>query len=229
MAYREFTIGMFMIALGLGIGLTLRPAVELNGKAPDTSTNAVDAKLQAKVDRLEAAIEELSRPSSARPAAGPAATQERVSEPVWGVETRPDGLEDPSPIFDSVEDAIAAEQKFVEHTFGSLEDALKAEPLDGPWAIGQESEITEQLENGPDSTTRLVDVQCQSTLCRIELEHEIDEVSHEVAMMALTGPMFAGSEMLSRRVESPQGEVRTELFLSRKDHRLPRMEDAFGE
>jgi len=229
MAIRRIITGILMLVLGLGIGLTLRPAVEPNQTALNTSLQTVDPALQAKIDRLEAAVEGLSRPPASRQSESLTATEAHVPpEPIRGIEARPAGLDDPSPTFAATEEAIAAEREFVEHAFESLADTLHAEPLDGPWAIGQEAEITEQFENRPDSTTRLVDVRCQSTLCRIELEHEFDEALHDVAVMGLAGPTFAGSDMLSRRVESPQGEVRTELFVSRKDHRLPRISDALG-
>lgn len=211
--------------IGIGFGLGLHVEAEPERTAAGATHPGSYAQLDSRILRLEEAIESIRqaqerqtlRPVEDRLTAAKGQS-DRASRP--DVDPRP-GREEEDERLEAAEAEVRAEEALAEDTFYVLEEALREEPFDGAWANEQEAFMTERFGRDEAGSTRLVDVRCQSTLCRVELEHETEEDQLLFPMMGLADPRFTGREILSRHVESPQGELRTELFLSRKDHALP--------
>ena len=207
--------------LGFGLGLGLHAQAEPGRPVASAPRPESDVRLEARLLRLERAVDAV-RQTQAIQNNGTVTVAEGPTEPA--ARHASDSPARPAPDtegFASPEDETDSEQVRMEDTLYALEETLRDEPFDGAWATGQESFMADHFGNGAVGVARLVDVRCQSTLCRVEVAHESEEDQMMFPMLGLADPGFSGREVLSRSIESPQGGWRTELYLSREGYALP--------
>jgi phage host-nuclease inhibitor protein Gam len=116
---------------------------------------------------------------------------------------------------------MAAEEEQTQQQGQFLEAALAREAADPVWSVTAAQEISRTLGDTRLEHTRLGEVRCGSTVCRIDVSH--DSVDAEQGFIMQLGQLesFRQSEGFAQRVERSDGSVATTMFISRSGHRLP--------
>jgi hypothetical protein len=116
---------------------------------------------------------------------------------------------------------MAAEEEQIRQMAQLLDGALASEVADPSWSVGAAQEISRGLSDAALEHTRLDEVRCQSTLCRIEASHDSLEAEQGFILQLGQLESFRRSEGFGQRVERADGSVATTMFVSRSGHRLP--------
>jgi hypothetical protein len=121
----------------------------------------------------------------------------------------------------NIAEKIAAEEEQTRQLAQSLDGALASEAADPRWSSAAAQQISRSLTSGAQEHTRLGEVRCGSTLCRIEATHDGPEAEQGFILQLGQLEPFRQSEGFAQRVERGDGSVATTLFVSRSGHRLP--------
>lgn len=116
---------------------------------------------------------------------------------------------------------IEEEERSAQTRLETIEGILATEPEDAEWSLSAAELIREVLASKDFEGTSVYDVQCRSSLCRIEVEHDDPR---KLADFQMHFPMRVAS-LLPRtamhRVEGDNGSSRTIVYLAREGHRFP--------
>lgn len=123
------------------------------------------------------------------------------------------------------QDAIAAVQQEETATTQALQTTLEArlydENLDPRWAREQEDRISRDLTSEILAGNQLSGVQCQSSLCRMEI-HSVDlDAQERLASGYGNLSAFADSQVFWKREQQSDGSMVTQLYLMREGQALP--------
>jgi hypothetical protein len=101
---------------------------------------------------------------------------------------------------------------------GVYGQTLRHEPRDAAWASTKERDVKAVMEAKYDS--RLVSVECGSTLCRTVVDHVDEDKRQPFLTHFMSDPTF-GTSCFFMRMEEGAG---TEIFCAREGEALPRVE-----
>lgn len=102
-------------------------------------------------------------------------------------------------------------------------ETLRDEPRDAAWASTKERDIEAVMEAKYDS--RLVSVECGSTLCRAVVDHVDEDKRQPFLTQFISDPTFGTSCFFMRMEEGAS----TQIFCARDGEALPRVELALQE
>jgi len=107
-----------------------------------------------------------------------------------------------------------------------IDETFAIEVRDEIWANSMSNEITEALQKPELAAGRLTDVDCRSTMCRVEVLHDTRDSAelfefenHLLVHMATKLP-----NTYTRKVEGPDG-LRTVMLFVREGEQLPQLEN----
>jgi hypothetical protein len=197
-----------------GLWLSTLPAVALAYFAYGQYRHS--AQLDAKIARLEAA-----RVSAESPAREDRAPSVVTLEREVRVEAAPSGSvaltraargrnAPPPP-------SVADQEAFLATTFSS-------QPTDGAWSRGASQQISDILRPLAGKNTSVVSVDCRSTLCRADLEHETDADFRAFMQSMFTGPgagAWKGAGGGGKVETGPDGRVKAVLYFAKEGTALP--------
>ena len=174
-------------------------------KAASASATGIDrGRMEAQVNALKQEVSQLGKTL---------ATVENAREPA--------AADVPSGESPNIAEKIAAEEEHTRQVAQLLEGALASETADLGWSVAAAQEISRSLKSAALEHTRLGEVRCASTLCRIEVSHDSLEAEQGFILQLGQLESFRQSEGFGQRVERGDGSVATTLFVSRSGHRLP--------
>ena len=116
------------------------------------------------------------------------------------------------------EDARASES--AEAAARALDQHLEGDGRDQPWGQQIAGVITGSLATALPGS-RLLDVRCGSTFCRLEVAHTTLREQRDLAQNMLDLPPVGGEAFY--RYDRTSGSLRTAIYLARPDHRLPQV------
>lgn len=105
-----------------------------------------------------------------------------------------------------------------------LRAEVDAEPRDTRWSREAVEAIRGTLATPDFAGSSVDDVDCRSTLCRLEVSHQDDTARETFAgTFPMKRPELENGTLL--KTESPDGKVRTIAFFARQGHSLPNLAD----
>lgn len=125
----------------------------------------------------------------------------------------------------SMADQEAVERERTTQTTAFLESNFVAETKDPTWSLQAERQLADTFNSDEIAAgSRLQQLACQATLCRIESHH--NDPAAERAFLTRVGRLnaFGDAEAFSERIEQADGSIEAVTYVSRNGHRLPRME-----
>jgi hypothetical protein len=109
-----------------------------------------------------------------------------------------------------------------------IEEHFAAEQVDRTWANDARAIVETAAASPQLAGSRIAAVECRSTLCRIQVEHD-SERDAEVWSDVFYGEAVALPRGYQRRLEAQDDVQRTLVFLARPGHGIPRERGADGE
>lgn len=205
------------------------PADRAGNPGPDPAQVAAElARLQADIARLESAtgnrLQELEirgltlhrDPRAARPATElPAATPDQATD------RRERSARDDDDANSSAAAAARLDLTGVARVQQVLDNHLSGETYDARWAPEAQHALTGTLQQAAFSGSRLVDIDCRATLCRMGVNHDNIDAEREFLHRFIGSAGLHDSEAFYQRDEGPDGTVRMTFYLSRDGQRLP--------
>lgn len=110
---------------------------------------------------------------------------------------------------------------------GRLEDQLAREEYDARWAPGMQDAITTTLQQSHFTGSELTGLACQSSLCRIDVQHENVDAEGEFLHQFVAAAGFTEAEAFYAREERSDGSVQMRYYVSRDGQRLPDMAQVY--
>lgn len=103
-----------------------------------------------------------------------------------------------------------------------LEQHHYSEHRDSQWADAAERDIAQGILNQfPEGESRLSDVECRSSLCRLEVAYESPEAEGLFLSQIGIIKAFANTEAYYVQADPSAGRFGTVIYVSRSEHRLP--------
>jgi hypothetical protein len=180
------------------------PVTKVNVKRLEpSSTTGERERIEAQLSALKQQMSQLDETVRAARAPAPTEAHAASSEPA------------------SRADKIAAEEAETQQTAQFLDGTLASEAADPRWSAATAQQISRSFPSTAQDHTRVSEVRCASTLCRIEATH--DNFEAEQAFILQLGQLesFRQSEGFGQRVERTDGTIATTMFVSRSGRRLP--------
>lgn len=133
---------------------------------------------------------------------------------------------EPQAVDSAAEEAAAMEEttRLQEKRIESIGTALRTEPLDAAWATQAMDAIRQAMSSATMSGTSIHDVECRSSLCRVEVAHENPAARARFIrrFAMLVGPMLP--TMTAQPIEAGDGAFASLIYLAREGHDLPPFE-----
>jgi len=116
---------------------------------------------------------------------------------------------------------IALEQQQIQTYAQAIEASLEAETVDSAWS-GSTSQIIGEAFTGEElAGASLQDIDCRSTLCRVEVQHRDEAKLQEFQRLFPLKVSQALPRMMMHRIDNADGSITTYLYLARQGYRLP--------
>lgn len=172
----------------------------------DVALKGQMSALRADLSANEVAVSELIDTLTTAPSTSVAATSERAQSSRSHVEMNLDDFEE-----------VHAQQR---ERIQILASAFEAEPLDADWSAEAVDAIERSLDAEALAGTTAVGVECRSTICQLEVEHDnsIDVARFELWFPILTAEV---APRITLEHEEFDGRVNTIAYLARSGHRMP--------
>ncbi len=102
-----------------------------------------------------------------------------------------------------------------------LDRQLSQEDYDMHWAPEMSEAITQTLQQESFQGSELTDLACQTSLCRIAVQHQSTEAEMEFLHQFIAASGFTEAEAFYSREEHSNGRVEMRYYISRNGQRLP--------
>ncbi len=214
-----------LVVLGLVVDRLRMPDPSVhNATAPADEVAMV--RLQLQVDALQAQLTALQRshpapvaPTKARLAASAVASEPALPQTAVAPEAaQPAAHTAPPEDFAKIRAEAEAETQAVRQ---GLDGQLYDEAVDEVWAPEQEARILADIGDGQLGAAYIVDSQCRSTLCRVQIEHpeaaQLDRVMFEMSSKSA----FAGRRLFFERADGEGQTGRMTVYVARAGQALP--------
>lgn len=117
--------------------------------------------------------------------------------------------------------AVEEEKRRVEERMQALETSLQNDPLDRSWSIQVSEQITQAFASEELAGISLDDVECRSTLCRVEVMHDDPMRRDEFEIWFPFKVAQFLPRLVMRRVDNDDGSSSTVVYTARQGYRLP--------
>jgi hypothetical protein len=155
-----------------------------------------------------------------------AAPDPSTTEPAPAVTAAP-----PEPSDNASGDPTARDKRWDEEaraSLASVEEAFAAEPASGSWAVSTRLALRDRLTAlSRSSSSSVGDIDCRSSICRVEVVHRDADASQHFAARAFTDPQeqaWNGPVVLLPPQSNPDGSVAVVMYLWREGTSLLKRE-----
>lgn len=121
-------------------------------------------------------------------------------------DARQENSESPQPTLEEINDEIHESLDHFNHTFSN-------ESIDNEWAENTESTLTGLILDGAEEGTNLLNIECRTKSCRMELSHKTEIQSFEFQQVLNNQPM----SFYLQHIEGEDGEHMSIGYLVRED------------
>jgi type I site-specific restriction-modification system R (restriction) subunit len=118
-----------------------------------------------------------------------------------------------------------AELERAKQIISTLDDEMSNEPYDESWAPEMQETITTTLQNVKFDGTELVSVSCQTSLCRIDVEHDNSDAEEEFLHNFVPSAGYTDTEVYFTRSEEAEGRAFMTYYVSRDGQKMPVLEE----
>jgi hypothetical protein len=210
------------IALAIAVGVIVKDRTEV----PTPATAAVtDDSQQARLGKLERELAALS--TMPRSGESSQVDMEGRLEALKREMAKLSGQMSPTaaPAVATVPvDPIEQERQqheFDQQAIAALENSLSSEPMDANESMAAAAELASVIQGPASEKTQVGEVQCQSTLCRIDVSHADPQAEMQFTLSLNQIDTFRESEGFVQRLPRNDGGVDTVVYVSRAGHHLP--------
>jgi len=152
------------------------------------------------------------------------ALEARGNAPASGAGPAPEDDEDLADPEAQLAAEVVLEQQQIQTYAQTIEASLEAETVDSAWS-GSTSQIIGEAFTGEElAGASLQDIDCRSTLCRVEVQHRDEAKLQEFQRLFPLKVSQALPRMMMHRIDNADGSITTYLYLARQGYRLPAAE-----
>lgn len=119
------------------------------------------------------------------------------------------------------EERIAQEQVYEQQSVAALAGRLAGEEVDTDWAGNFQAALDQGLKSESFAGTRLSEVECKSSLCRVTLAHDSAETEEQFLENMLDLPVMSNTQAFYKREGNSDGSASLVLYIAREGQSLP--------
>ncbi|MEE9397883.1 MAG: hypothetical protein V3V31_12810 [Methylococcales bacterium] len=147
------------------------------------------------------------------------------SSELASLRTKIDNMEDPEMDGEKDYSGITKSEEKAMQRIALLEENVRSEPVDNNWTPQAEDAIHRALSDAELGGTAIINVDCRSTLCRMEIAHDNSQ-----ALLAFQDTFFSQVSgllpgVLMDHIERENGTTETVVYLARESYALPSLEE----
>jgi hypothetical protein len=121
------------------------------------------------------------------------------------------------------EDAHTDEKQIAESVVSNYDAQLNSGLADDHWATSLENKINNSLESNLDNDTNLSEIRCETSLCKIEVDHKNGDSKSEFMINITKIDAFNDKETFYKTTLNSDGSESTILYVARDGFRLPEL------
>lgn len=121
------------------------------------------------------------------------------------------------------EDLQADEEQINESIVSNFDVQLNSGVADDHWATSLESKIIDSLESNLDNDTNLSEIRCETSLCKIEVDHKNTDTKSQFMINITKIDAFNDKETFYKTTLNSDGRESTLLYVAREGFRLPEL------
>lgn len=114
-----------------------------------------------------------------------------------------------------------ADKNYQQRAVAALENKLADEQHDAEWAGNFQSGLEQGLAAESFKVTRLTNVDCKTSVCRVTLGHDSQEHEEQFFEHVLELPVMANTQAYYTRVPNADGSSSTVMYIAREGQSLP--------
>jgi hypothetical protein len=209
------------IALAVAVGVIVKGRTET--PAPATAVVTDDSQ-QARLGRLErelAALGTMPRSSESHQV-DLEARLDALKREMAKLSGKPNATTAPAAAVpaDPIEQE-RQEHEFKQQAIATLENSLANEPMDANASMVTSAELSRVMQSPVFEKTRIGEVQCRSTLCRIDVSHADPQAEMQFSLSLSQVETFREGEGFVQMLPRSDGGIDTVVYVSRTGHHLP--------
>ena len=120
-----------------------------------------------------------------------------------------------------IEERMAQDQVYEQQSVAALASRLAGEEVDTDWAGNFQAALDNGLKSESFAGTRLSDVECKSSLCRVTLAHDNAETEELFLENMLDLPVMSNTQAFYKREGNSDGSASLVLYIAREGQSLP--------
>lgn len=220
-------IGAALVTLPVLYFVT-RPSQEQLQVAPNHSDDMRDSRIaeleatlhevRARLDRTEAVAPQGGRPGSGSPASS---AKTAHGEQASSVNKPAAAMEEQQRAKLTPEEQAAQDNAYQLEAAAALEGRMAGEDYDTVWASNFQSDLQRGLMAESFTGTRLLGVQCKSSLCRVALDHDDPDTEAQFFEHILELPVMANTQAYYQRENNADGSTSLVMYIAREGQSLP--------
>jgi len=113
------------------------------------------------------------------------------------------------------------EHEFKQQAIATLENSMASEPMDANASMFASAELSRVMQSPVFEKTRIGEVQCGSTLCRIDVSHPDAQAEMQFSLSLSQVETFREGEGFVQMLPRSDGGIDTVIYISRTGHQLP--------
>jgi hypothetical protein len=209
------------LAVGLSVLLAVASLAMTLMRQPESREPAGAADLQDQIETMRKELRRFralqARTVPANPPSGPVAPRQ-PEDPAQ----RTDDLEPHAQVAELGHEARRAEaEERADRRVALIQATLRSEGTDIRWADQAERSILSVSENSELTGSTVGQLECRTTICRVDISHESDLAADHFSGPFLTRLPNLPRAMARRYPSEAGGRVKTVVFLAREGYRLP--------
>ncbi len=132
-----------------------------------------------------------------------------------------------SPPEDELDETVLAEreQGYWEEYLGLIEAGLQHEHVDRQWSSKAKTEIENAFTNKALAGAAVTNIECRTSLCRIEVVHEDPQSLAEFDVLLAQKLTHILPQAVMDRIELEDGSISTFVYMSRDGYELPQPDE----
>lgn len=138
---------------------------------------------------------------------------------------RPESTVEPA----ELADLVRRENRIADLRIALMSRTLREETVDHGWARTTERAFLDAAGSRELTGSRLTGVECRSTLCKVDVEHENAQAAELWSAVFPLRIASVSSRVMERRYVERAGHRRSTAFVARMGHRLPTLEEPVAQ
>jgi len=121
--------------------------------------------------------------------------------------------------------ASGSEPPSMDAVVAHVETVFSQQSKDGTWSQSAENELNAKLLPCAVDGSRVQQLECRTTLCKVRIEHQSEQGFRDFMKRAFAQPSWHGAMVSRVEPQAPNGAVANVMFFSKEGHDMPSLED----